>query len=560
MITRIAVKRPANASPVIDRVVAVLKRQIESRCSATVEVGMVHPDYTIELGIDSGLSSESYAVTPMDDRGVRITGHDDRGILYGVGRWLRASRYDAAGFTPGTWRGASAPAKPWRAVYLATHFSNFYQQAPIQKVVDYVEDLALWGTNTIIVWYDMHHYLHAREPAAVAMQERLKRILHAAKAIGLDVGLTCLGNEAYAGSPSELRADYQTGRAVYHVELCPNRPGAMEQMLRWFDEELEIFAEVHPDYLALGPYDQGGCACAACKPWGANGYLKIARAKAERARARFPGIRTILSTWLFDHGRDQGEWQGLAEAFATPPDWCHYIMADSHTTYPTYPLTQGVPGGLPLLNFPEISMWNMHPWGGFGANPLPHRFGELWQKVKAHLDGGMPYSEGIYEDINKVLCLQWYWAPDRCAEEIVKEYAAFEYSPDVADEVWRAIGILEANHGHIWAINWTLRYHYRFIQGALGEVGNTREAVARLTAADARLSPQARASWRWRILLLRALIDHELSSTSGLLATEACERHFEELTAIYHAELAEYKCAPPTRQSVLAMRATERTV
>ncbi|NLF22991.1 MAG: hypothetical protein GX590_07495, partial [Lentisphaerae bacterium] len=118
MITRIAVKRPANASPVIDRVVAVLKRQIESRCSAAVEVGMAHPDYTIELDIDSRLSPESYAVTPLDDRGVRITGHDDRGILYGVGRWLRASRYEAAGFTPGTWRGASAPAKPWRAVYL----------------------------------------------------------------------------------------------------------------------------------------------------------------------------------------------------------------------------------------------------------------------------------------------------------------------------------------------------------------------------------------------------------------------------------------------------------
>ena len=392
------------------------------------------------------------------------------------------------------------------------------------------------------------------------MQERLKDILRAAKAIGLDVGLVSLGNEAYAGSPEHFRADFNTGRANYGVELCPHKPGAMEQLLDWFAEELEIFAEVTPDYIGFCPYDQGGCACEQCAPWGANGYLKIAKAKAELARGRFPGIKTFLHTWLFDYRSDEGEWRGLAQAFKTAPDWCQYLMADSHTTYPEFPIKHGVPGGLPLLNFPEISMWQMHPWGGFGANPLPRRFEGLWQGVKDHLDGGMPYSEGIYEDINKVLCVQWYWSPDRSAADIVKEYAAFEYGPEWLMRCGVPLRRLKPITAHLWIINWDIRCQARFWRGTLGDDGSTAKAAEMLAAVDKKLSQQARKAWRWRILLLRALIDHELSATQGVLATEACERYFEELTDIYYAHESEYKCAPPTRQSSLAMRASECAV
>jgi hypothetical protein len=47
------------------------------------------------------------------------------------------------------------------------------------------------------------------------------------------------------------------------------------------------------------------------------------------------------------------------------------LLADAHEDFPRYPLDAGVPGNLPLLNFPEISMWGNWPWGGFGANPQP---------------------------------------------------------------------------------------------------------------------------------------------------------------------------------------------
>jgi len=44
-----------------------------------------------------------------------------------------------------------------RAVNFATHFHNFYHDAPVEEVQRYVEELALWGRNVLVARFDMHH-------------------------------------------------------------------------------------------------------------------------------------------------------------------------------------------------------------------------------------------------------------------------------------------------------------------------------------------------------------------------------------------------------------------
>jgi hypothetical protein len=236
-------------------------------------------------------------------------------------------------------------------------------------------------------------------------------------------------------------------------------------------------------------------------------------------RAKFPQAQIILSTWTFD-SPPCGEWDGLSKALAADKSWVDCIQADAHEDFPRAPLEMGVPGGLPLLNFPEISMWGQGPWGGYGANPLPGRLQRLWDQTGRKLSGGFPYSEGIYEDLNKVICSQLYWAPARPTRETVKEYIAFEYAPDVVEPLATAIETLEKNH---------LRDAIR--PSAVGAFQAVREAEARLT-------PQARRGWRWRILFLRALIDKELLARHGRLEGAELKAAFDELTRIYHAENA----------------------
>lgn len=549
MVRSLELKVSSKADPIIERIADLLKRQVNARCGARL-FDACCGERTIALDLDDRLGKEGFKIEDGLPETIRIIGQDARGLLAGVGKFLRTSRYGAGDFTPGDWRGTSAPEKPLRGMYFASHFHNFYHEAPIEKIQRYVEELALWGINAIFVWFDMHHFYGIDDPAAQAMIVRLKAILKAATDIGIRAGLLFLANEAYANSPENLRADWTAGHdgyhhppgGHYHVELCPSKPGAPELLLRWAEEKLEAFADVDVRYLCIWPYDQGGCTCSQCKPWGVNGYLRMAQPIAELYRRRYPQGKVVLSTWYFDHFTD-GEWDGLDRVFRTRPDWVDYLLADDNADrFPEYPLQHGVPGGLPMVNFSEISMYRASPWGGFGANPLPQHLQALWDTSGTHLSGGLPYSEGIYEDINKAICAQFYWQEKKAALDTVREYIAYEYGREVLEPTFKAVQILERT----------------LPRRRVDEAGKTRfvlhnadgvdEAYALLQQVDGQLAPHVRSAWRWRILYLRALVDYELAH-NGFAISERCEDAFRELTEIYHAQKAGPWVAPPTREA-----------
>ncbi len=306
----------------------------------------------------------------------------------------------------------------------------------------------------------------------------------------------------------------------FGVNLCPSKAAARELLLKNWERLLDEFADPGLDFVTYWPYDEGGCGCRDCWPWGARGYLSLSRAVSALVRKKSPHTKVIVSTWTFDTP-PSGEWEALSKALAEDKSWADYIQADAHEDFPRFPLERGVPGNLPLLSFPEISMWGQNPWGGYGANPLPSRLQRLWNQTNRKLSGGTPYSEGIYEDINKAICSQFYWDPERRAVATVREYAAFEFSPDVADDVVKVVEIFERNH----------------LRGQLGP--SAEEAFERVNRIEARLTPRARAAWRWRIVYLRALIDREMFRTHGRPEGKALRDAFRELTSIYHAERAD---------------------
>ena len=48
-------------------------------------------------------------------------------------------------------------------------------------------------------------------------------------------------------------------------------------------------------------------------------------------------------------------------------------------------------------------MFSGCPWGGYGANPIPTAMQTDWDQHGSLISGGMPYSEGIYLDMNQVM-------------------------------------------------------------------------------------------------------------------------------------------------------------
>ena len=559
----IAIRNQAGHDPVFANIERVLKRKLRER----------HPDaefvdsgqeVTIALSIDRTIGREGFRLSAQ--AGVfRIEGSDALGVLSGAGKLLRSLRADLGSLS---WSGTSVPDKELRGIYFATHFYNYYHMAPVAEIREYVEEIALWGINTIAVWFDMHHYRGIDDPKAVEFIGRLKEILKAAKAIGVRVALFSLGNEAYADSPEHLRADWRAtddGRypeglgSHYHVELCPSKPEAVALMNRWKRELYEAFGGIGVDFVGFFPYDQGGCTCEACSPYGGNGFIRICRESARVARECMPGVKVIISTWLFEYFTT-GEWERLAASLAGEK-WADYIQWDYNTTgrggtgfiLDPYLAEHGSPGGLPIVGFPEISMFATRPYGGWGANPQIPYLVELWRNTGELFRGGFPYSEGKYEDLNKVICAQLYWDRHRSVRDIVLEYLRYEVSDAVPDELYDAIVLMQETYvrravdrnGNSFPRTTPYRSDARF---AIKDPAHVQTIYETFRRVHALLDERAKRSWRWRVLLLRAEIDHELLE-NDFAVSERCEAALGELEAMYHAQEAATSVRPQTREA-----------
>lgn len=148
----IRIELPASPGPVAQRATTLLTREITERSGVTVGTGEP-ADLTITLALDPGIGTEGFILSGGGTKRVTITGSDDKGLLYGVGRFLRGSNYGQGKFTPTSWRGTSVPKGTLRGIYFATHFNNWHEMATDAERRRYVESLALWGTNALVVHY-----------------------------------------------------------------------------------------------------------------------------------------------------------------------------------------------------------------------------------------------------------------------------------------------------------------------------------------------------------------------------------------------------------------------
>ena len=311
----------------------------------------------------------------------------------------------------------------------------------------------------------------------------------------------------------------------------------MELILKLRREMLEAFKEVDPELVWIWPYDQGGCICEKCNPWGCNGFIKSGKAEAGLIKEIYPNAKTVVSTWCFDYFIE-GEYDGFRKAIESGElDWADYLMIDAHDQFPPYVLKNGVPGGLPALNFTEISMYKMHPWGGFGANPLPAHIQQMWDTSGHILSGGFPYSEGIFEDLNKAICLQLYWDPDRKVSDIVNEYTHYEYGSN-DDLIDKACYLMESDQNHWTESQATPDYK-------LHNTANAAECLELMQKASENIPNWVKDSWRWKILFIRAKLDAALAISSGKTTPEI-DAMFEELSDIYYADNAELAVCPPS--------------
>lgn len=446
-----------------------------------------------------------------------------------------------------------------RGTYFANHFYNYYHASPIEEVCDYLEVLALWGQSVVQLWLDMHHFSSLQDKDAQAMLGRMKAIFKKAKSLGMKTSLLKVANEYYAIGDHEALAQNSLDNGLYkgklagyyYTELCPSHIEGEKRLLASFRELLSAFSDVGLDYLCLWPYDQGGCTCEACYPWGGNGYYTLAKELSQNAREMFPTIKVIVSAWYFDHFTS-GEWSLFVERAQREAPWFDGIMVNIGAPIPKEIKELNVP----VLSFPDISMQGAVPWGGFGANPLPLTLKRQFDAARDFVNGGMVYSEGIFDDVNKILSLELFANPNADIDTILDDYCAFFFGKEYAKELSLLIKKLEPTlyRGRFDA-DGTRNDYPTDVQKELPtfrfRAPETLSEIEKFcTELDKRLPEEVRRDRRYRMLYIRAVGDYALYLAGGV-PNETTDRIFGELEGIYYGENACYFVAPLTRKSAL---------
>lgn len=499
----------------------------------------ISPDgYPIFFDIKTGMEHDEFSVSDLDS-GVAITAGGLIGLIHGAGFFLRRTEFFENCAEPCQWRGTQKPKCTIRGVYFASHFHNFYHVAAIEEINRYIEDLALWGYNYIKAIFPMIDIKNENDPECGVQINRLNQIFGIAHSLGMKAATSMNVNGGFVEFPQEYlftpHKDPTGRRGNSGNMMCPSITGANKLIMRYNRDFLTGLQANPPDMVITWPYDEGGCACEKCYPWGGNGFIKYSKQTFEIARAMNPDVVRCVSTWCFDTPYE-GEWEALAESLKEE-QWCDCILADAHEDFPKYPLENESPGGLPIINFPEISMWGLYPWGGWGATALPERFTRLWSQASCILSGGFVYSEGIYEDVNKAVVSQLYWHDEADWRETLRQYARYELGITDAEDFIELISLFEKTQSDI-------------VEKGFCDTTLSDRAFELANQLDEILPGWAKKSWRWRIIYLRALIDaqryqmakelnvqtgwNELKWKEVLAGNEPVQAAFREIIEIFH--------------------------
>lgn len=521
---------------------AFLSELISSRISERVpspEAGLPVLDLTFRL--DTTMAAEAARIE-IRGRCATVSAAGTRGLVFGAGKFLRSLRYTEKGIEARSGIYGFAPKASFRGCYTARHHNNWYHWATAEELTRYFEDMMLWGMNTF-KFQDLYPSINkvGAAPEDVGYFETNSKILaDRIRELGMDLSARGGNNVTDDNMPAEFKATpLVPRRGNDRWNVCPSKPGATGYLLDYHSERLRLCKERGYEYSYLGffPYDEGGCGCAECYPWGGNGYVKLIEKLYRVDKEIYPDTKAIVSCWYFD----EADWEAFYRYLETQ-DWIDYLEIDAHGDFPRYPLEHKIPKGIPVVTFPEISMWGRFPWGGYGATALPERFERLYRQVEEIAGGFTLYSEGLFEDINKMVILGLYSDPSKHADDILEEYAGYELPGVNPREFRKFIHLLEETHlcGEPDSTRKADFNPARFMRERPGEVLAERAAKAveayRLAMKlDSQIIPSMRECWRWQLLKARATIDKEMF-TSRSIHTPIADEWYAKLVKIYHAE------------------------
>jgi hypothetical protein len=484
----------------------MLLEEVESRTGIRLhELQSAGEGPVIELSIDPEpilgtaphdprLRAEGYRIrVEASSPRVAVIGAGNRGLLFGVGRLLRCLRYRRGHLSIAADLDVSSfPGNRLRGHQLGfRHKSNTYDQWGLEEYESYIRDLVVWGANGIEMVAPTTSGEVIREISegheAFRMTLDLSELLDS---YDLDVHLwMAVNDKVLAGQRIE---GLKPGDRV-----CPSTEAGLKYLL---DSRRNLFRSMSRiDHVFIPGGDPGGCECERCQPW-ARTLVRLAAKLARILHEYHPEANIWLSNQEFTEEENDYLYRFIEEE---RPDWLGGLVYAPWTIETAEETRDRLSDRYPLRNYPDIChsvrcQYPVHEWdqayalieGREAPNPRPRDERHIHNVFSRHFCGSVSYSDGVNDDVNKIIWSAMDWDESSTAKQVLEEYASYLIGGDMNEEVARGIMALEDN----W-------------RGKLIENDSVEETLKAWQRLEGQATEEVAGNWRFQLCILRAYLD-----------------------------------------------------
>jgi hypothetical protein len=493
---RCTVTLPSNATARMKKAATVLVEEVEKRTQISwlIAEETALGGVVVSLAIASGQPHETYSIRADRDR-IAITGSDERGLLFGVGKLLRAMICERQSVTIDTRRvaGSSAPKYALRGHQLGYRpKTNAYDAWNVAMWDQYIRDLAMFGTNAIELIPPRSDDLADSPHFPVPPEQMMVEMSRICDSYDLDVW-------------------------VWYPAMDPDYadPATVESALKEWAHIYELVPRIDAVFVPGG--DPGHTAP---KPMFA--FL-------EKQKANLRRFHPKAQIWMSPQGFRE-EWMKEFFSLVEQPGtsaWLDGIVYGPQSRFSLAEFRERIPKRYPIRFYPDIThsigcQFPVPDWdvayalteGRETINPRPEGEANILRRFCPYTIGFLTYSEGCNDDVNKFVWSALGWDPEMHVIDALREFAQYFFGAQYADSVAQGLLNLERN----W-------------NGALATNERVKVTLAQFQQLERKASPAVLENWRFQQALYRAYFDDYLRSR--LLEETACvERAWSILSTV----------------------------
>jgi len=393
-----------------------------------------------------------------------LMGGDDRGVLFAIGEFLRKADLSKNKI----WFDKrneiiSAPLYSIRGHQLGyRNTANSWDSWNEKQFEQYIRDLALFGSNAIenIPFQDGSPGPHMKIPR----EEMNLKLSQICLNYGLDYWVWTpadidLADEARFKQEVQFHADFYKKCPKLDGVFFPggdpgsNHPKHVMPFLKSISAELKKY---HPE---------------------AGMWISLQGFSDEEVNYFYEYLEKNKPDWLTGVVSGPSSPDMANTRYRLPKQYKHRHYPDlTHTVRCQYP-TENWDQAFALTEGREVS------------NPQPAYYAKIHNRFAPLTDGFLSYSDGVHDDVNKVIWSQMSWDPTKDVRDVMVEYARLFFGHAISEQVADGILALERN----WV-------------GPVEENGGIETNLAFWKNLENQ-NPGLKLNWRWQQLIMRAYYD-----------------------------------------------------